>query len=349
MNTLNSRKIHLDIIRIISIILVIAHHTILYRYHALPNAGSNRPLYIGISFLIKTGVPMLYMISGALLLPKEESISQLLKRVFRYLTVLFLFSLISYIYSVFKNNSQISWWVFLSNLYGSAQTDSYWFLYQYLAYLISLPLLRKLVKVMELRDFYYLIIIWFLLKNSEFIAYLILGIPLKPSDSFTLFVMEHQVFFPLIGYFLEHRINGEIYTQKKAGTYIACIACISFIITAVIQNHYWSVSQNPDQEAFMNTLVFIPCIANYYLMKKLFQDKNLPRRLASIITWVSSCSFGVYLLQHIYLEETLLIGEFLRNNLGILCGTIAWVLFVFLIGTVVSSILKHIPLIKKLI
>ena len=222
MNTINSRKIHLDLIRIFSILLVITHHTILYRYHNLPDAGSCRPFYIGVSFLIKTGVPMLYMISGALLLPKEESFSQLLKRVFRYLIVLILFSLISYIYSVFKNNNQISWWIFLSNLYGFAQTDSYWFLYQYLAYLISLPLLRKLVKVMEQRDFCYLLIIWFLLKNSEFIAYLIFRIPLKPSDSFTLFVMEHQVFFPLIGYFLEHRINSEFYTEKKIWIFAGC-------------------------------------------------------------------------------------------------------------------------------
>ena len=350
MNIQESRKNHLDILRIISIILVIACHTIIYRYHTLPSAGTFRPLYIGVTILLKTGVPTMFMISGALLIPKEESFSVLLKkRILRYLIVLFVFSLISYLYSVHKTHDTISWWIFFSNFYSFGQVYSYWFLYQYLAYLISLPFLRKMAKAMSQCDFYYMFIIWILLKNSAFIAYRIFGMPMPYSDSFTLFIMEHQVFFPLAGYFLEYRLDKEFYTRRDVA-WIAFIAAIaSIIITSLIQNHYWVTSSNPEQEAFLDALVFVPAIINFFLVKRLLQKMKLPKKVLAIISWLSSCTFGIYLMQHIYLDETLHTGEHLCTLFGPFFGSFSWVLLVFIIGIIITSLLKLVPVINKYI
>ena len=350
MITQPSRKIHFDILRIISCLLVIATHTIIYRYHTLPAAGNLRPLYIGVTFLIKTGVPTMFMISGALLIPKEESFSILIKkRILRYIAVLFVFSLISYLYSVFKTSGSLNWWIFFTNLYSYEQVYSYWFLYQYLAYLISLPFLRKMAKSMSLYDFRYLFIIWLILKNADFISYGIFRTPIPYSASFTLFIMEHQVFFPLAGYYLECRLEQKYFTQKQFPWFAFAAALVAIIITVLVQNHYWNTTQNPDQEAFLDTLVFIPAIVNFYLIKRLSQHACFPDRFVPVLSRVSSCTFGIYLLHHIYMEETLLIGEHLRDHIGVAAGTFAWVLLIFLIGTVVASLLKLLPPFKKLI
>ena len=56
-------------------------------------------LYLTNSILIKCGVPLFFMISGALLLNREEPLVIVLKRFIKYLCVLIVASAVTYIWS----------------------------------------------------------------------------------------------------------------------------------------------------------------------------------------------------------------------------------------------------------
>jgi surface polysaccharide O-acyltransferase-like enzyme len=75
----SNRLIHLDLLRLIAIFLVIFNHTG-ERGYILFISKMGSPislLYMAASVFCKIAVPLFFMISGALLLKKEESLKQL--------------------------------------------------------------------------------------------------------------------------------------------------------------------------------------------------------------------------------------------------------------------------------
>ena len=74
-------KVYLDFIRIIAIFLVVVNHTGAFRFPDCPG-------WLNIGYwcqmiwndIVKMAVPMFFMVSGALLLPKEETIVELFKK-----------------------------------------------------------------------------------------------------------------------------------------------------------------------------------------------------------------------------------------------------------------------------
>lgn len=147
-----SRRVYIDFLKVIAIYLVLFNHTGVSGF-VLFTVRQGTKMYFPLMFnaiLIKIAVPLFFMASGALLLGKEESYGDLLrKRFLRFLVVLVVASLISYLYTCLRQGSQaLSAAYFWTMLYTHNLAGSYWYLYAYLAYILMLPLLRKLAKAM---------------------------------------------------------------------------------------------------------------------------------------------------------------------------------------------------------
>ena len=101
-----ARLVHPDILRILAIYLVAFNHTGDRGYMLFADSAGSALYfpYMAFSVLCKIAVPIFFMISGALLLPKEESFKQLFqKRVLRMAVVLILVS-IPYYYIFLRDN-----------------------------------------------------------------------------------------------------------------------------------------------------------------------------------------------------------------------------------------------------
>lgn len=99
-----SRKLYLDLIRAVSIFLVIFNHTGIkgFMLYSVATQSPLYPFYMFLSVACKPAVPLFWMVSGALLLPKEESIGRVYRhRVLRMVIVLVLFSAIYYGWQIF--------------------------------------------------------------------------------------------------------------------------------------------------------------------------------------------------------------------------------------------------------
>ena len=163
--TTSSRKTYIDFLRIFAILMVIFNHTGTrgFLLFTVERESAFYYLYLCNSIFIRMAVPIFFMISGAMLIPKIESIKVIYKkRVSRFLIVLFFASFISYCYTLGFDLTKIDLLKFLKTLYSSKWATAYWFLYSYLAFLCMLPLIRKFVKSMEFKDYYYLTIMFFL-------------------------------------------------------------------------------------------------------------------------------------------------------------------------------------------
>ena len=114
------KTVYLELIRILAIFLVIFNHTGTNGFFlfSVRQGSALYPLYMFLSIACRTAVPLFWMVSGSLLLPKEESIRYVYRhRVLRMLLVLALFSLFQYIFTTRKYSDRFDFAYFLINLY----------------------------------------------------------------------------------------------------------------------------------------------------------------------------------------------------------------------------------------
>ena len=153
----NSKKIYLECLRIIAMILVIFNHTGLQGYTLFTIRQKSVFFwgYLFCSIACKIAVPLFFMISGSLLLPKQESIRTVYqKRLSRFVIVLLLFSAVQMVFRMFAYGEPITLSGYIEGVYAKNLATAYWYLYAYLGVLVMLPLLRRLAQGMTSEDFF---------------------------------------------------------------------------------------------------------------------------------------------------------------------------------------------------
>lgn len=292
------------------------------------------------------------MISGALLLKKEESVGVVLKkRWLRFLVVLFVFSFFQYIVSINFDISQLSLSYFFKKLYSSAFASAYWYLYAYLGYLLMLPLLRKFVSGMRDKDFLYLIALRFVMAFLPIFEFIIWKGEVKHSVNFDIQVVYDVIFYPILGYYAEHIISEKYFTKRNS--IVLAIASVAAIMVCCLMTHYycivtgnWAVSNG---QPFHNTLTFIPIFSLYLAAKQFFSDKKIPDLMCKVITAVSSTIFGIMLIENIARQHTTKIYSVLTPYIGRMPACIVWIGIVCCICSVIIFAVRQIPFVKKFI
>jgi len=221
---------HIDFLRIFAIFLVILNHSGTYFMPTDEQGTIKSCLLFFSNQIIKTGVPIFFMISGALLLPREESYSQLFqKRILRILGVIIIFWSLQLSADALINGTNLSLGLFLQSCYTCnyvpLQAWTRWFLYAYLAVLLLLPMLRLLARGMKDRDFIYLFGLQFIImaftptviclmerSDSSLPGKLASYLPFHPA-----FGVGLCSFYMLMGYFLEHRIHTDTLSTHTGG------------------------------------------------------------------------------------------------------------------------------------
>lgn len=150
------KKIHLEVIRVIALLCIVYNHTgdrgnNVYRF-----TDGNVTFMVSLitDILCKIGVPLFLLVTGALLLQKEENWQQIYrKRVWRIVKVIVLFTIVRYFYECFyvKRMAFSFLELFKAILEGKLFLP-YWFLYAYLSILFVLPFLKKMVKSMNKKE-----------------------------------------------------------------------------------------------------------------------------------------------------------------------------------------------------
>jgi len=165
-----NRKIYLDILRIMAIFLVLFTHTGVRGAKLYTTTDNNflRYIYVMFDCFRTINNPLLFMISGALLLGKEETIKEICrKRVLRFLVVLTAFTYMQVIYNCIINGTFDGFnikHIFLNMLSEPVRT-SYWYLYSYISFLVMLPFLRKIAVNINKKEFIYLFLLTIIIMD----------------------------------------------------------------------------------------------------------------------------------------------------------------------------------------
>ena len=213
------RLLSLDLLRIFAILLVIFNHTNERGFYRFLTDDPGTFLYwfnLFFSVACKVAVPLFFMISGAFLLRKDESIGATYKRGIRIIVDLVLFSLLFYEVQAWQTGIPLTLKAFLT---GTVHTNfpHLWYLYTYIGFLLVVPVLRGFVRGLTEREGFLLFVLAF-----------VVGCALPLIEFFTgtvnhlavpAWVTAMILYYPVMGYLLTWKVDLAKVSGKQLGSF----------------------------------------------------------------------------------------------------------------------------------
>ena len=352
-SSMKQRITYLDILRIIAIILVLFNHTGTngYLYFTHTQGSFFYPFYLFISLFDKIAVPLFFMISGALLIPKEESYKDVIKRFIKISFVLLFASAVIYVYRYLRGLSSIfTLGEFVTGLWSKGVILQYWYLYTYLAYLLMLPFIRKIAHGLDEKDFIWLMIM--LTLNSLFILadYTIFKGKYFHNSDFSLFIGINYVFYPILGYYLEHKLPKERYNWKTL-LILVVSSVISLAIMTLLSHMRCAAFQSWTEEniPFRRCFVFLPAMTVFVAAKMWFMKHPLKPTGQKVLASIAGTTFGLYLFEEIFRRELGFVLEAMQTVIHPYIACWIWVFIVCILGGGIIFLIRLIPGVKRVI
>lgn len=346
--------LYFDVLRIIAAYFVIFNHTGNNGYMYFLTCDTNTfGFYITLllSVICKISVPLFFMISGALLLQKEDSVSKLMQRVLRISVALFVFSVLSYVQQIRFGNEVLNIKHFFVRLVESDWLNPFWYLYSYLAYLVTIPFIRAMRKGMQTKHYQYL---FFLMIVFNGIVPILFFVTCNGNHHLNYnfavgWVLSNTLFYPLFGDYLVNRFDENWITNKKMVVMWGCnivAIVVTIVITTLDYIHTDAFSQN-----YIMRFVWLNCAAIIISLKKVFNKINVTERVARFLKEAGACTFGIYLFHGLFLREPkfglwrMVSKQF---DFPIIVNTLINCFEIMIVGGFITAILRRIPIIKKI-
>ena len=223
-----NRRTDLDLMKIIACVCVVFIHTGKYghfHFTVFPFKSLQHHLYFYPAFFSKMAVPLFLAVSGALLLGREgDTRYHYKKRVSRSILLLIFGSAVYYVSERFLLGRE---WLpedLFYTVMGPGIKYHLWFLYLYVCFQISVPLLQAMVQ--NLSDSGFLILFFFgqLERSRNLIEFLLTGrmdivnAYIRPS-----WMASSVVLFPCLGYYLDRRVKEKELGKLALGLWCATI------------------------------------------------------------------------------------------------------------------------------
>lgn len=263
----------------------------------------NNALYADLIYggLARFCVPVFVMISGALLLPRQQPTGVFTKKWLVKILVPFLFWNIPYIvYNLRKRMSHGETFTLFQSLsegysYFTQNTNSFhfWYIYMIAGVYLFIPIIGQWARKANEKELLYFLIIWFVALCIQLPALSFL------RTSFDLYYFTGYLGFLILGYYLS--VAQFNYSVWQA----ALIALTGYSATAGL-TYYYSKQSNSFVHTYYDYLrpnIVILSVGVFLLVKKLNLDFFQSKVLAVISANISKHSYGIYLIHWLVILE----------------------------------------------
>lgn len=345
---MKNKKIYLEILRIIACFFVIARHTNSFILQIESQNSITWLLAVGYHILSMTCVPIFFMISGSLLLTKEKTYKEMIKKtITRLLLPMLFFSLIIHL----KRNPVVDFKNLISFIELFCKNEilsTYWYIYALMGLYLATPFLQKLCKNMKDKDY------------NVFILYTLVLISIIPIlKRYQIIVLAPEFTIPLIStyvaYFIigNYILNADIKTTKKQENIMVSII-MSILLFGVLMTYldHKYFDFNDYYFSSMNIItVFIPSILIAYLTRKKLEKFQFSSTIENMIINIGSKTFGIYLIHALFIDNFKFIYDGLIDIFYVtpFISLIIYQVFLFIITTIIIQIMQKIPIIKNLV
>lgn len=351
----STRVLWLEALRILAAFLVIVNHTNSSIFQRSDPGQLTWHMSILWYYLSKLAVPLFVMISGALLLKRRDGLKKTAQRVARVLAALVCASYVYFLYDAWVNwglwPRAIRLDILLSRILRMEITDGFWYLYFYLALLVTMPLWQRLRSRMSARQRLWLVAACFVLGA---------GLPLAGHYIPWLRVPEHIMACLPVSY-IGLLFAGDLVcsTEPAKRMTVPALALllggllVAWLLTWVeyarvpVGTKYWFM----DHRMIPALPVICEALGLMLLARGLGREQpERPGTCGRVIAGAGGCAFGIYLLQDLLIAESRYrLFEPLCTVLPPMAAVLVWEVLVFLAALVPVWLVRRIPFARKIL
>lgn len=344
-----NNQVWVDYTRVLATFCVVFLHSaapLLYKYNNLPEI--NWWIANAYDSVVRVSVPLFFMLSGYLLLEKNEPLKVFFLKRFNKVVVPLLAWSIFYVFwkAYYESSSQLSLYSFFSIALSPAYYHL-WFLYAIIGLYLFMPILRVVVNNSDKNIINYYLLLWF------FAVALIPAIQ-KLTGIFSridLLSISGYSGFLVMGLMLgKYRCSTKV-AIASVFIFLACagITCIGTYFLTIrnkgVFSGYFYEYQSPN--------VVVASAAAFVLIKYLIENNTFFHRppILSVMQSLSSASLGIYFVHttFLYLLKSGDLGFTLYGFIGNPIYTIpATAMTAFFLSYITIVVIKKIPLLNRI-
>lgn len=289
------KNYNLEIIRILSCIFVIVIHVTNYFCRAYGEITQGEYVFaLALDTIARVSVPCFFMISGALLLGREEPLKKHGKRLLRFLIALAVWSAVYYLWNTcyMKTDYQLK-----EILYVPTEPHL-WYLYAMIPIYMTLPFFQVMCKGIGIR------LEWALLLVSSASVIFNYLVSLQHGEAYydlPLIGDKVYMFYIFIGYFIYKYRRHIRLSQKWAaviftGSMVAVFGLTCWM-TQTSGEHYERILE-------YGCPLLVLASASFFLLLIRWQrgKVQLTERIRKAVDLGCGCSFGMYLIHILFLD-----------------------------------------------
>lgn len=349
------RKVYCDYLRLVATFAVVFIHVAASNWSNVDVNGIQWQVFNIYDSLVRWGVPIFVMISGALFLNRDVPIKNIYSKYVLRMVIAFVSW--SLFYAILTTDTFQHGLIYsLKSHIGTLVTGHYhmWFVLMIIGLYMCIPFMKKIVSdetvmkyFLKLSFIFAFLIPWvlkivndFVGSNNSMIQKMVTTIDSNLMNMGMSMVLGYSFYF-ILGYYLD-RI--EIKKDVRVMIYVAGI--LGFIFTVVADAGLSIKTQVANSNYYGNfeVNVLLEVIAVHTLFKyHTFQNEKVNR----FVVVLSKFGFGAYLIHTFIIESMAAILHFdtLSMNAWISVPLISIIVFGVSMG--ISAVLNHIPVIKK--
>lgn len=328
-----SRNSNLEILRIISIVMIVMHHYAIYSGFEFENTiTANRVIVNFFQMFGKVGVCLFIIISGYF----YDKSKFKLKKLVKLLLQIFIYAIIGLGIGIIIHSEKVS----LLNAVKSILPTTfglYWFASCYVLIYIFTPLFKKIIDNISKKDFKILLTLMIIIWG------IIAFVP-KTKTFFNEFIWLIAIYF--IGAYIK-KYNCNIFKSNKARVFVTILVVIIMnIIMLVLEMLSIKISILSKKVYYFNDTNSPFVLILTVLIFNIFKNLNIKNN--NIINKVASTMFGIYLIhENVFLRDIiwkqLIQGSKYINSpmliLNAVFGVISVLLFAMLIDFIIEKII----------
>ena len=324
------RIVYLDVVRVVACLMVIIQHS------PMPSEGDvNSVLFSATYFLSYPCVPLFFMVSGALLLPVENSSSGSLLFIRKKLSkILFPTLFWTFFYFSVRNvkGQPIGLINILSIPFSPQGHGVLWFMYVLVGLYLIAPIISHWLRQSSKKELEFYLVLWFITLSFTHLENVLL---ISEGYYNALCYLGGYIGYFVLGYYLHTYINN---LEGSKFLYVIVLLVLPIIIYGACKYMGMDLAFS----AYLSLFTASMSISWFLVIQILMRKNPIADNMAHVIERVSNLSFGIYLM-HIYFltEISWKLCDYLQL-IGVL-QIILTVMITFTMSFIVSWMISKLP------
>lgn len=340
------RVLYYDILNITACLSVIFLHCNGIAHTYSDSLGWYQALLVEV--LCYWAVPIFFMLSGATLLgyrAKYDTETFLKKRLFRTVIPFVVWSILVLLFKQATGQIDFLLWgkrEFIDKFFNTSIENVYWFFIPLFSVYLSMPILSHLTEEKHRKTLWYIAFITFFLQSFCPTVFSILN--LKYNYALNVPVVGGYLLYVILGYLLS---TEDLTRCKRIILYLLGLFGAVLRYTATV---YLSARDGKINKMFFSYTAFyalflavgVFVLFKYIPWNKIFKSE----KSCEIISKISSCSFGIYL---IHISVMFIMKTYLHISANCWQWRLLMPFVIYAVCALITIIIKKIPVIKNIV